>query len=333
MKTIVIAQGERFEREAARFTEKYPDTILVTLQTPNICTDYDNEYFNGLTTKSGFGKFLPDTDDPIVLADADLIPLAGDALSSLNPNPSADFAFVPYVGTLHVPEVDLSVALSTMPWINSGFMWFRNSAIAKAVSLAWEAEYKERIVRHLAGNTAVHPNDEFALVIAASKLDYSFETLPPKWNVWRTELVPDNLPEDTLFYQHHLGELPDPVEDARIFEQEKDAKKAEIATARYAEEMGGFNLPAEQGGMFVRTDARNRTLLNAASVRAASDPAYEVPNWKTAEGTFVTLSNAMILLLNGAVEQFIAGCFAKEKALNDSIAATTTVQAINAITW
>jgi len=113
----------------------------------------------------------------------------------------------------------------------------------------------------------------------------------------------------------------------------KSAKKAEIATARYAEEMGGFNLPAEQGGMFVRTDARNRTLLNAASVRAASDPAYEVPNWKTAEGTFITLSNAMILLLNGAVEQFIAGCFAKEKALNDAIAATTTVQELNAIRW
>jgi len=110
-------------------------------------------------------------------------------------------------------------------------------------------------------------------------------------------------------------------------------KKAQIAAARYDQEMGGFNLPPEQGGMFVRTDARNRTLLNAAALRATSDPAYEVPNWKTAEGIFITLTNAMILTLNGAVEQFIAGCFAKEKTLNDAIAAATTVQDLNAIRW
>ena len=113
----------------------------------------------------------------------------------------------------------------------------------------------------------------------------------------------------------------------------KSAKKAEIATARYDVEMGGFTLQPEQGGMFVRTDARNRTLLTAAALRATSDPTYEVPNWKTHAGDFITLTNATILQLNGAVEQFIAGCFAKEKALNDAIAAATTIQEVNVIIW
>ena len=137
------------------------------------------------------------------------------------------------------------------------------------------------------------------------------------------------VPDDSNNWQGS-GELTQVLSPLEV---SKNAKRAEVATARYAEEMGGFNLPAEQGGMFVRTDARNRTLLNAASVRAASDPAYEVPNWKTHAGDFITLTNAMILTLNGAVEQFIAGCFAKEKALNDAIAATTTVQELNAIRW
>jgi len=110
-------------------------------------------------------------------------------------------------------------------------------------------------------------------------------------------------------------------------------KKSESASSRYEQEMGGFQLPPEQGGLFVRTDSRTRTLLNAAALRAASDPTYKVENWKTAEGLFITLTNAMILTLNGAVEQFIAGCFAKEAALNGQIDAATTVDEIKAINW
>jgi hypothetical protein len=110
-------------------------------------------------------------------------------------------------------------------------------------------------------------------------------------------------------------------------------QKDSIAAARYEQEMGGFQLPPEQGGMYVRTDARNRTLLNAAALRATADPDYEVLNWKTAEGTFITLTNATILHLNGAVEQFIAGCFSREKALNDAIDTASTTQEINAIAW
>ncbi len=110
-------------------------------------------------------------------------------------------------------------------------------------------------------------------------------------------------------------------------------KKTELAAARYAQEMGGFQLPPEQGGLFVRTDARNRTLLNAAALRATSDPAYEVPNWKTADGAFITLTNSMILSLDQSVRDFIAACFAKEASLCSQIDSTTTIQEVNAIVW
>jgi len=113
----------------------------------------------------------------------------------------------------------------------------------------------------------------------------------------------------------------------------KAKKKKKIAADRYEQEMGGFNLSLEQGGMFVRTDARNRTLLNAAAIRAGADPAYEVLNWKTAEGNFITLPNAMILMLNETVEQFIAACFAKEATLSAQIDVAATLEEVGAIQW
>jgi len=110
-------------------------------------------------------------------------------------------------------------------------------------------------------------------------------------------------------------------------------KLGAIAKARYEQEMGGFQLPAEQGGMFVRTDPRNRTLLVSAALKATSDPAYEVENWKTSEGTFITLTNAMILLLNAAVHEFIAASFAQEAQLSAAIDAATTTEELAAINW
>ena len=127
-----------------------------------------------------------------------------------------------------------------------------------------------------------------------------------------------------------LGFTHDPLPE---LEAAKLRQKARIAAARYKREMGGFTLPPEQGGMFVRTDARNRTLLNAAALRATSDPAYEVPNWKTADGAFITLTNSMVLALDQAVRDFIAVQFAQEASLSAQIDSATTPAEVNSIQW
>ena len=108
-------------------------------------------------------------------------------------------------------------------------------------------------------------------------------------------------------------------------------KKTEIAAARYEAEFGGFTDPTS--GLFVRTDNRTRPLLTAAAIRAVSDPSYEVANWKTSEGSFITLPNAMILALDQTVRDFIAAQFAKEAALYAQIDSATTSEEVRAITW
>ena len=112
---------------------------------------------------------------------------------------------------------------------------------------------------------------------------------------------------------------------------QKEKQKKNIAAARYEAEFGGFTDPSS--GLFVRTDNRTRPLLTAAAIRAVSDPSYEVANWKTSEGSFITLPNAMILALDQAVRDFIAAQFAKEAALYAQIDSATTSEEVRAITW
>lgn len=116
-----------------------------------------------------------------------------------------------------------------------------------------------------------------------------------------------------------------------VSEQAKAKKKKKIARMRYEAEMGGFTEP--NTGMFVRTDGRTRTLLNAAMLRINADPNYEMQNWKTADGSFITLQAATITALDSAVEQFIAAQFAKEASLISQIDAATTMGEFNAIEW
>ncbi|QHI69871.1 DUF4376 domain-containing protein [Tichowtungia aerotolerans] len=108
-------------------------------------------------------------------------------------------------------------------------------------------------------------------------------------------------------------------------------KKREIASARYDAEFAGFTDPAS--GLFIRTDERTRSLLTAAKLRAQANAAYLVENWKTADGSFITLDAPTIIALEAAVHDFIEAQFAKEAALVTQIDSATTTQEVNAITW
>jgi hypothetical protein len=108
-------------------------------------------------------------------------------------------------------------------------------------------------------------------------------------------------------------------------------KKREIASARYGAEFGGFTEP--NTGMFVRTDERTRSLLTAAKLRAQANAAYQVKNWKTAAGSFITLDAPILIALESAVHDFIEDQFAKEAQRVAQIDAATTVQEVNAVVW
>ncbi|QHI70146.1 DUF4376 domain-containing protein [Tichowtungia aerotolerans] len=118
---------------------------------------------------------------------------------------------------------------------------------------------------------------------------------------------------------------PSVLEKAAMF------KKREIASARYEAEFSGFTEP--NSGLFVRTDERTRSLLTAAKLRAQANAAYLVENWKTADGTFITLDAPTIIALESAVHDFIEAQFAKEADLVARINAVSTIEEVAAIQW
>lgn len=114
-------------------------------------------------------------------------------------------------------------------------------------------------------------------------------------------------------------------------ERARAAKKKEVAAARYDAEFGGFR--DSETGMFIRTDERTRNLLNSATMEAKSNPAFIVPNWKLADGLFITLTAQTIIMLYNKVWEFIAAQFEHEHNLCDQIDAASTVEELNSIKW
>ena len=117
----------------------------------------------------------------------------------------------------------------------------------------------------------------------------------------------------------------------RTLQEWKVLQKRKTASRRYRAEFGGFTEP--NSGLFVRTDGRTRSLLTAAKLRAQADAAYVVENWKTANGTFITLDAPTIIALESAVHDFIEAQFAKEADLSAQIDSATTIEEVKAIHW
>jgi len=87
------------------------------------------------------------------------------------------------------------------------------------------------------------------------------------------------------------------------------------ATVRRAREAAGVDL----NGFRLETDEKSRSVLTAAYVRARESPDYTIPNWKIADGVYVTLDAATILAAGTAVSNHIQSCFDKNRAIDDLI--------------
>ena len=116
------------------------------------------------------------------------------------------------------------------------------------------------------------------------------------------------------------------VEDK--FAKAKEAKKAEIAQARYEAEIAGVTI----NGVSIKTDRETQAVLTAACLQAYIDSGYSL-NWKTGDGTFVSLAAEQIMAFGTAVRAHVQSCFDREAELLPLIEAATTEAELNLITW
>jgi hypothetical protein len=115
------------------------------------------------------------------------------------------------------------------------------------------------------------------------------------------------------------------VEDK--FAKAKEAKKAEVAQARYNAEISGVTI----NGVSIKTDRESQGLITGAALKAMQDSTYTC-KWKGMDG-FVELTAPQIIAIADAVRAHVQGCFDHEAELLLLIEAATTEAELNLITW
>lgn len=106
-------------------------------------------------------------------------------------------------------------------------------------------------------------------------------------------------------------------------EELKEAKKAEIALARYHAEIAGVN--------GIRTDRESQSLITGAALKASMDSTYSC-RWKTEAG-FGTLTAAQIIAVADAVRAHVQSCFDREADLCELIDAAENEADLQNINW
>ena len=112
------------------------------------------------------------------------------------------------------------------------------------------------------------------------------------------------------------------------FEDLKVRKYREIATARYNAEIAGVTI----NGVLIRTDRETQAVLTAACLQAYIDSGYSL-NWKTGDGTFVSLPAEQIMAFGTAVRAHVQSCFDHEAELSPLIENAETEAELEAIEW
>ena len=107
----------------------------------------------------------------------------------------------------------------------------------------------------------------------------------------------------------------------------KAAKLAELASARYTEEVGGIVV----GGVTIATDRESQSMLTGAYVSLKQGLMQSV-NWKGDDG-WVTATLTEIEPIAQAVGLHVQQCFTKESQLSAQVNAASTIEAVNAIAW
>lgn len=109
-----------------------------------------------------------------------------------------------------------------------------------------------------------------------------------------------------------------------MFYNIKNSKRNEIAASRYEKEIAGV--------YGIKTDRESQAMLTAAVLQATLDPTYTL-NWKTIDGTFVTLSAQEVTVVGTVVRTYIQSQFDEELRLNMLIDNVTTKEELDEIIW
>jgi len=118
----------------------------------------------------------------------------------------------------------------------------------------------------------------------------------------------------TKIVRLELAADPD-VAAAAEREAREQSDRALIAERRYLIEVGGVII----GGMPIDTGRDSQGLITGAALQAVIEPEYAL-RWKTSDG-FVELAGQQILGVASAVRAHVQGCFNREAALLDAVAA------------
>lgn len=158
--------------------------------------------------------------------------------------------------------------------------------------------------------------------------EMSLDEIPEhKRSGWRTIVVEGSGVDEQIFVE---------TNQVRIVRSDPAPTVSQLlayaANKRWRAESGGITLNGAQ----IRTDETSQTKILGARVAAKEDAAYTL-NWKTANGSFVTLDATTIIAIADAVRAHVQACFDKEMQLAAEINATpptiTTYAQIEGASW
>jgi len=206
MKLFSVAIGEQYEKEALRLKRTVDLPIEVfTKASDNYVEVNSDPLINGLWHKCNFANYIDNADGSVIFMDADMFTLMENPFETFSVKEDTDFAYVPYQGKWYLPDKIRQDAFDFHGHkINSGFMYFKNLEIAKKICDQWQYEYLEREKLYdIDKGTSKYEYDEWALMIALSKIDLTIELLDKKWNNWELSTKEEMLASESVFFQSH----------------------------------------------------------------------------------------------------------------------------------
>ena len=144
--------------------------------------------------------------------------------------------------------------------------------------------------------------------------------------------IPSTTPFDTIpdldDYAYWDNKAQEVINNNNTIEHHIYQKKQEVAYSRMQAEALGITI----NGIRINTDRDSQAKITGAVIQAIDDPTY-VCQWKTDNGTFVTIDANTIKVIGRAVREYIQSCFDKEATIFKYLSTLTTIEAIDAISW